>query len=319
MKKGLYLIAILISFFFDIKAQESVPTINESIMKTIRLIYPQWQGGDIARWITEVPNPDDASRGYYLGAQLLNFLAPNNEQKTFTVPITTAIAERKVIDGVLDRDIIIKQSKAALDILNIEQPNKIVTLGGECSVSVVPFTYLANKYKNDVAMIWIDAHPDITLPGDVYPAYHAMAVTACMGLGDNKIISELPAKISPSKILFVGIRDWERDEIKTRQQQYGIKHLTPEDVRENDNAIHEWLKSCDASKVVIHFDMDVLDPAEIITAVGVVPNGMKIAEVVKVINDISKEKEVVGLTIAEAMPRTAIRIKNMLEQLPLLK
>ena len=319
MKKGLFLIAILISNSFNIKAQESVPTINESIMKTIRLIYPQWQGGDIARWITEVPNPDDASRGYYLGAQLLNFLAPNNEQKTFTVPITTAIAERKVIDGVLDRDIIIKQSKAALDILNMEQPNKIVTLGGECSVSVVPFTYLANKYKNDVAIIWIDAHPDITLPGDVYPAYHAMAVTACMGLGDNKIISELPAKISPSKILFVGIRDWERDEIKTRQQQYGIKHLTPEDVRANDNAIHEWLKSCGASKVVIHFDMDVLDPAEIITAVGVVPNGMKIAEVVKVINDISKEKEIVGLTIAEAMPRTAIRIKNMLEQLPLLK
>ena len=320
MKKGLFLIAILISNSFGIKAQESVSTINESIMKTIRLIYPQWQGGDIARWITEVPNPDDASRGYYLGAQLLNFLAPeNNEQKTSTVPITTDIAERKVIDGVLDRDIIIKQSKVALDILNMEQPYKIVTLGGECSVSVVPFTYLANKYKDDVAMIWIDAHPDITLPGDVYPAYHAMAVTACMGLGDNKIISELPAKISPSKILFVGIRDWERDEIKTRQQQYGIKHLTPEDVRANDNAIHEWLKSCGASKVVIHFDMDVLDPTEIIAAVGVVPNGMKIAEVVKVINDISKEKEIVGLTIAEAMPRTAIRIKNMLEQLPLLK
>lgn len=201
----------------------------------------------------------------------------------------------------------------------MEQPNKIVTLGGECSVSVVPFTYFANKYKDDVAMIWIDAHPDITLPGDVYPGYHAMAVTACMGLGDHKIISELPARFSPSKILFVGIRDWERDEIKTRQQQYGIKHLTPEDVRANDNAIHEWLKSCGASKVVVHFDMDVLDPAEIITAVGVVPNGMKIAEVVKVINDISKEKEMVGLTIAEAMPRTAIRIKNMLEQLPLLK
>ncbi len=288
-------------------------------METIRLIYPQWQGGDIARWIPEVPNPDDASRGYYLGAQLLIFLASDKGQKTFTVPVTTAITERKVVDGVLDRDIILKQSKAALHILNMEQPNKIVTLGGECFVSVVPFTYLANKYKDDVAMIWIDAHPDITLPGDVYPGYHAMAVTACMGLGDHKIISELPARFSPSKILFVGIRDWERDEIKTRQQQYGIKHLTPEDVRANDNAIHEWLKSCGASKVVVHFDMDVLDPAEIITAVGVVPNGMKIAEVVKVINDISKEKEMVGLTIAEAMPRTAIRIKNMLEQLPLLK
>lgn len=286
---------------------------------TIRLIYPQWQGADIAKWITEVKDPEQASRGYYLGAQLLNFLAPNNGQKTITVPVATALAERKVTDGVLDRDILVSQTKAALDILKIENPDKIVTLGGECSVSVAPFTYLADKYKDDVAMIWIDAHPDITLPGDVYPAYHAMAVTACMGLGDKKIIGELPAKFDPSKILFVGLRDWERDEIKIRQKQYGIKHLTPEDVRENSDAIRGWLKSCGVSKVVVHFDMDVLDPAEIIAAVGVVPNGMKISEVVRVINDIATEKEIVGLTVAEPMPRTAIRIKEMLHQLPLLK
>ena len=153
---------------------------------TIRLIYPQWQGADIAKWITEVPDPQQASRGYYLGAQLLDFLAPDNGQKTVTVPVATALTERKVTDGVLDRDILVSQTKAALDILEIENPDKIVTLGGECSVSVVPFTYLAEKYKNDVAMIWIDAHPDITLPGDVYPAYHAMAVTACMGLATRK-------------------------------------------------------------------------------------------------------------------------------------
>lgn len=289
------------------------------MMKTIRLIYPQWQGGDIARWIPEVENPEDASRGYYLGAQLLNFLAPDSGQKTFTVPIMTDITERRVTDGVLDRDIIVTQTKSALDILNVQNPNKIVTLGGECSVSVVPFTYLADKYKDDVAMIWIDAHPDITLPGDVYPAYHAMAVTACMGLGDKQITSILPAKFDASKILFIGLRDWERDEIKERQKQYGIKHLLPEEIAEDSNAIREWLKSSDVSKVVIHFDMDVLDPAEIIPAVGVVPNGMKIAEVVRVINDIAAEKDIVGLTIAEPMPRIAIRIKNMLDQLPLLQ
>lgn len=288
-------------------------------MKTIRLIYPQWQGAKITHWIPEIEDPEEASRGYYLGAQLLNFLAPDNGQITLTVPVATEIVERKVTDGVMDRDALIEQTKAALDILKAENPDKIVTLGGECSVSVVPFTYLAEKYADDVAMIWIDAHPDITLPGDVYPGYHAMAVTACMGLGNENIISELPAKIDPAKILLIGIRDWERDEIKERQQQYGIKHLTPEDVRENSDAVSEWLKSCGASKVVIHFDMDVLDPMEIIAAVGTVPNGMKIAEVVRVINDIAREKEIVGLTVAEPMPRTAIRIKNMLSQLPLLK
>ena len=291
----------------------------ENKTKTIRLIYPQWQGGDIAQWITEVKDPEEASRGYYLGAQLLNFLAPDSGQETLTVPVSTEIIERRKTDGILDRDIIVKQTKAALDMLRVSNPDKIVTLGGECSVSVVPFTYLAEKYKDDVTVIWIDAHPDITLPGDVYSGFHAMAVTACMGKGDKEILSELPAKIAPSKILFVGLRDWERDEIKVRQKQYGIKHLTSEDVAQNSEAIHEWLKLCGTSRVLIHFDMDVLDPAEIIAAVGVVSGGMKLAEVVRVINDIAKEKEVVGLTVAEPMPRIAIRMKEMLNQLPLLK
>lgn len=284
--------------------------------KTIRLIYPQWQGGDIIRWIPEISDPALAARGYFLGAQLLDFLAPDNGQQKFTVPINTDIKERKTVDGVLDRDDIALQTKAALDILNIESPDKIITLGGECSVSVAPFTYLANKYKEDIAMVWIDAHPDITLPGDVYTGYHAMAVTACMGLGDKKIISQLPAKISPDKILFVGLRDWERDEIKVRQHEYGIKHLTPEDVATDSSTVTSWLKGCGASHVVVHFDMDVLDPTDIIAAVGVVPNGMKMDEVVRIINDIANEKELVGLTVAEPMPRIAIRLKNMLSQLP---
>lgn len=286
--------------------------------KTIRLVYPQWQGGDITRWIPEISDPALAARGYYLGAQLLDFLAPDNGQPKFTVPVNTEAKERKAVDGVLDRDDIALQTKAALDILNIEKPDKIVTLGGECSVSVAPFTYLADKYKDDVAMIWIDAHPDITLPGDVYTGYHAMAVTACMGLGDKAIVSQLPARISPEKILFVGLRDWERDEIKARQQEYGIKHLSPEDVATDSSAVIDWLKKCKASRVVVHFDMDVLDPAEIIAAVGVVSGGMKMADVLRVINDIASEKELVGLTVAEPMPRIAIRLKSMLAQLPLL-
>ena len=287
--------------------------------KTIRLIYPQWQGANIVNLITEVENPNDASRGYLLGAQLLNFLAPDNGQETLTVPVATEITDRKVTDGVLDRDIIARQTRAALDMLQVSNPDKIVTLGGECSVSVAPFTYLAQKYKNDVALVWIDAHPDITLPGDIYPGFHAMAVTACMGHGDSKILAELPAQFTPSNILFVGLRNWEREEIKERQKQYGIKHLTPKDVARNSDAIKTWLKSCGTSKVVIHFDMDVLDPAEIIAAVGTDPDGMKMEEVIRVIKDIAAEKELVGLTIAEPMPRTAIRIKNMLHQLPLLK
>lgn len=288
-------------------------SLNAQTMKTIRMIYPQWQGASISAWIPEVKNPDDASRGYYLGAQLLDFLAPKNpQQKTISVPVSQEVGDRTPVEGVIDRDVIAKQTKTAVAMLDVEQPERIITLGGECSVSVVPFTWLAKKCEGDVAVLWIDAHPDITLPGDVYPAYHAMAVTAMLGKGNKKILSELPAQIPANRILLVGLRDWERQQIVDRQKELGLKHVGVEDVQQSSEKILSWIKATGAKHVLIHFDMDVLDSAEIIPAVGVVKNGLKMAEVVRIINDVTTAYNVDALTVAEPMPRIAINIKNML-------
>ena len=286
--------------------------------KTIRIIYPQWQGGIISHWIPEL-KPEDSSRGYYIGAKLLNILAPqNNNHETLEVPVSLDIKNREIKNGIIDYDFIVSQTKNALDILNKNNPDKIITFGGECSVSVVPFTYLNKKYDNDIALIWIDAHPDITLPEDnTYAGYHAMAVSSCMGNVDKEISSILPSKISSDKILFVGLRDWERDEIKKRQEEYGITHFAPKDISSSSEPIVEWIKKTNTSKVLIHFDLDVLEPNEIIAAVGVSPDGMKINEAVRIINDIAKEKDIVGFTIAEHMPRIEIMLKNMMEDLSL--
>ncbi len=289
----------------------------ENKVSTIRLIYPQWQGGMVDHWMPDIP-AEDASRGYYLGAQLLNFLAPKSSQETIEIPVSLDINDRQTDKGVSARRVILKQTKAALEKLCETNPEKIVTLGGECSVSVVPFTFLAEKYPDDVAIVWIDAHPDVNLPYDNYKGYHAMALTACLGMGDEEIIRTLPGRYDASRALIVGVRSWD-DGMKERQKELGIKGLSPEEVAEDSSAILEWLKSTGVSKVVIHFDLDVLDPAEIIAGVGVEPDGMKINEAVRVINDIASEYDLVGLTVAEPMPRVAIKIRNMLNQLPLIK
>ncbi len=281
---------------------------------TLRLIYPQWQGGIIAHWIPDIP-ADDVSRGYYLGSHLLNFLAPES-CRTVEVPVSLDITDRTEKNGINSYDAILRQTKAAVDILHKENPDRIVTLGGDCAVSVVPFTYLAQKYADDVAIVWIDAHPDVTLPYDDYKGYHAMALTACLGMGDREIMNVLPGKVDVSKALIVGLRSWDEG-MKERQTELGIKGLSPAQVAENSDAVIDWLKNTGVSKVVVHFDMDALDPAEIIAAVGTDSNGMKISEVVRVINDIASEFDLAGLTVAEPMPRVAIKIKNMLEQLPL--
>ncbi len=287
--------------------------------KTLRLIYPQWQGGVVANWMPDIP-ANDVSRGYFLGAQLLQILAPESKQQTVEVPISLDIKSHKEEKGISGYRAIIKQSKDALNLIRKENPDRIVTLGGECSVSVVPFTYLSEKYPDDVAVVWIDAHPDLNLPGDSYTGYHAMALTACFGMGDKEIMDILPAKLNPAKSIIVGLRTWDdTNASKERQEQIGVKSLLPACVIRNSTTVLDWLKTTGASKVVIHFDLDALDPAEIIAAVGTDPDGLKIETVVRVINDIAKEYDVVGLTIAEPMPRVAIKIKNMLNQMPLLK
>lgn len=288
-------------------------------MKTIRLIYPQWQGANIARWIPQI-HADDAARGYYLGAMLLEFLTPKTECETFTVPVSTDISARVETDGILDRDIIVAQTKAALDTLAIANPDKVVTLGGECSVSVPVFTYLAAKYRNDVAIVWIDAHPDITQPGDDYNGYHAMALAACMGRGDSKIINLFKATIPSENICIAGLRECEYPYIEKRVDEWGLRHFSPQQLANDSSPVIDWLRSLKASKVMIHFDMDVMDPADILAAVADGPEGgLKLTEAVSLINDIAATKELVALTIAEPMPRLAIRLKSMLAGLPLMK
>ena len=70
---------------------------------------------------------------------------------------------------------------------------------------------------------------------------------------------------------------------------------------------------------MIHFEKDVLDLEDILAAVADGPEGgLKLKEAVKIINEIAKEFEVVALTVAEPMPRIAIRLKRMLSELPLI-
>lgn len=298
----------------------AITTTSFGEANTVRLMFPQWQGARMQDgWIPEVKDLKDASRGYALGSRLLEVLAPENPRhKIVRVPIGMEYGERKITDGITDLDAIVAQTKSALAALEMESPDRIITLGGECSVSVVPFTWLAKKHAGDVAVLWIDAHPDITLPGDAYSGYHAMAVTSIMGkIAPTKTI--LPAAIPPERILFVGLRDWERRQIVDRQKEYGIRHVGVAEMRESSKRALDWITSTGAKHVLIHFDLDVLDPAEIVPAVGVVKDGMKMAEVVRLVNDVSAAHDVAALTVAEPLPRTAINIRNMLHGINLFK
>ena len=103
-----------------------------------------------------------------------------------------------------------------------ENPDKIITIGGNCLVSLAPFDYLHGKYKN-TGIVWIDAHPDVSSPKDGYPNAHAMVLGSLMGYGDNSLSNMMKNnKFNPDEILeilYVGLQnlhDYQKNFLITR-------------------------------------------------------------------------------------------------------
>ena len=108
---------------------------------TLRLYYPVWQGG--------------MSPLIFESAPIIKMLLPQGTNcETVEVPVSKEIKkETESKNGVNEPTILLKQIKAAEQILEIKQPEKIITLGGDCSSSQVPFDYLHGKYGQDVGII----------------------------------------------------------------------------------------------------------------------------------------------------------------------
>ncbi|MGR3806639.1 arginase family protein [Pasteurella testudinis] len=286
--------------------------------KTLRLNFPQWQGGEsgnISRLVPELA-PQQAIQGYAAGARLLAFLSPKHQGAERDVPVSLDW-HTPTEHGIFAYQANKRQLQAALEMIKAEQPERIVTLGGDCAVSIAPFAYLADKYRDDTAVIWLDAHSDLGLPGDNYTGFHAMALTQLAGFGDEEITAMLPEhKIKTENALIVGLRDF-GEPAEQRRQAWGIETVSCRQANRGSDEVLAWLRQRGKSKVLIHLDLDVLDPAELKTAVGTDPYGMSIDAVIRTVADIGKHADIVGFTVAEPMPREVIKLQTLLQGLPL--
>lgn len=291
---------------------------SEERIKTLRLTFPQWQGGDPGYLMERLSefSRQDATQGYIWGSKILNVIAPETYGPKAEVPVSHKFTEEEleIVDGIYAKKPILEQLKQAMLIIKKHAPDKIITLGGECSVSTAPFSYLAEKYKDDVSFIWLDAHCDLSVPHDSESdiGFHAMGLSHILGLGDKDILAELPGKGDPSKVVFIGLRAYTDYQI-ARIEQLKIPHYTPEEFRSNPRVVQEFIKT---SKVLVHLDLDCIDPCELVAAVGRDPNGMKIAEVIECIKLISEVSDIVGFTVAEHMPTVEMKLRNLLKSLP---
>lgn len=285
----------------------------------LRLLWPQWQGAGaemVAGLFPEVPL-DEARRGYAAGTEVLEAVLPKHDGPTATVPVIMDDQGSETRDGVESKDAVGRQLARALEILREQRPEKITTIGGECSVSVAPFSYLAERYGEDLAVVWVDAHPDLDTPQTEYNGYHAMAVALLTGHGDEEMLRQLPATIPSDRVALTGLHSWTED-VQPTIDQWGFTTFSPEDLRENSQGLLDWIVSTGATKVAIHLDVDVIDSDETVFGLGAEPQGLTSGQVRRLIDDVGEATEVVGMTVAEYVPRQVMQIRRVLAGMPLI-
>lgn len=283
--------------------------------KVLRLNFVQWQGGGLPL--------------YHFGAQLLGWLAlvANGAEFTIDVPAPDD-ATLAVQDGIRARRAILAQADAAMAILRENRPARVVVLGGDCGVDLAPFAYLNDRYGGDLAVLWVDAHPDI-MTADETPNAHAMVLGQLLGEGDAEFIARVPRPLKPANVMYAGLYDMSPVE-RGRLDRLGLHMATPNDLLDGSGKVLDWLKATGATKLAIHFDLDVIDPAELRTlyfsrpdaprgAFDGIPQGrMRIDQVLRLLSDVAGATEVVGLGITEFLPWDMAIMRDLLRKLPLL-
>lgn len=286
---------------------------------TLRLLWPQWQGAgtsSVTEFASEFPL-DIARRGYAVGSAVLAAVLPPNEGPIAVAPATFSDEGLEERDGVEAKTVIVRQLAHALDVIRHYAPARIATLGGECAVSVAPFSELARRYGNDLAVVWIDSHPYIGTPASQYPGFHAMAVAALTGHGDPDVQELLPATVSPDRVALVGLHAWTEDDFPNLAR-WGITSFSPDGLRETTRPLLDWLAATGCSRVAVHFDVDTIDSTELVLGLGAEPGGLTSAQLRRIVADLNAAADVVGFTVAEFFPRQVMHLRQILDGFPLI-
>ena len=282
-------------------------------MKTIRLLYPDHVSGGLDT--------------YYFGANLLQYILPQNpNQPTIKVEILPPDnKEKAVTNGIYSEDEVLKGIKDAQKKIAAEEPDRIITIGGNCIVSLAPFDYLHGKYEN-VGIIWIDAHPDVSTVNDGYPNAHAMVLGSLMEHGAAQLSSQMKNPVfKPDEILYVGLQPL-HDYQKVFLKNMGVDYKVQNKSFLSDEEIMAFMRRFD--HILFHFDIDVLDEHLFHSTyfanpelVGDGSSGgkMTMEKMSEVLHLITENSNVVGFTVAEYLPFDEQRLNKMFSGINIFK
>jgi arginase len=179
------------------------------------------------------------------------------------------------------------------------------------------------KPKSKLGIIWIDAHADLHTPYTTPSGnMHGMPLAASLGQDnkDNnsheldekttllwdqmKNIGKICPKVHPDDIVFISLRDFEKEE-KRIIEKFGIKVIPTAEVRRKgpENIVRSVLRYLsDCTDIYVSFDVDSMD-SSISKGTGTpVSNGLKEREAEDLVSKFMQNRKICCLEITEINP-----------------
>ena len=271
-------------------------------MKDLTLIYPQWQGS--------IDNEALYNGAYNLSENIQGLPSPHEVE----VASFYEISRHGPIAGEED---IINQLHNACEILDSENPERILLLGGDCSTDSAPATWLNHKFGDSLALIWFDAHPDLNTPETSQSGrLQGMALSTVLGMTGNKINEVLSLPLKPAQIFCAGPRVFDPPELDFLTTNK-ISFFGPGELERDPAYLARKIVQAGYSKVYIHLDVDAVNPMGFPHCKPSPPAGLLFGNLLKIIEELHIKLKISGLGITEFHPGNARgieKVKQLIEK-----
>ena len=191
----------------------------------------------------------------------------------------------------------------------------VLTLGGDHSIAIGTISGTAKAIRErtgrDIAVIWVDAHADINTPEVSNSGHiHGMPLAFLTGLCSDKPDKPFgwlkdDQKISPKKLVYIGLRDVDRAEKKILRD-HGIKAFSMNDIdRHGIGKVMDMALGWIGSDTPIHlsFDIDALDPMWAPSTGTAVRGGLTLREGDFIAECVHETGSLIALDLVEVNPR----------------
>jgi arginase len=183
-------------------------------------------------------------------------------------------------------------------------PDWALTVGGDCGASLAAVAHASRRAKSDLAVLWLDAHPDLNTP-ETSPSggFSGMTLRAIAGEGAEGLALDADTLVPPARLVLGGIRAID-DEERRFIDEHGVSVLTVEDLSDPTMVVAA-IEDTGATQVFVHIDLDVLDPSALAGLSYPMPFGIDAATLVALLRAVVARFPLAGAAIAGFAPGSA--------------